>query len=168
MSDYCPFRDAENRGFVVFQCELPYETNTIAVTDMSGRIWLEKDLFEREARAALAHELAHYDIEGGLEGRIGNGAGGHVGAVEAECNRLAAERLIDFEELVSAAKFCDSIEEMAEELNVDENLVRARIGALSSAEARSFEYQAGRIHCSMPRRSRLKSKTPLKRRTPLR
>lgn len=156
MSDYDPYADAERRGFILSRVDLPGDY--CAVTDLKGNIWLDNRLLQREERSALAHEIAHYDVPSGAF----QGA-----SLEAEVNRIAAERLIDFDELVSAAKWADSIEEMAEELHVNDDLVRARISGLTGAEAKSFQYQAGRVHYSMGQRKPLRRRKRLGGREPL-
>lgn len=159
---YDPFADADERGVEIIRQHLPEGYLGVSSPD-AGRVWLDSRLLQSEARSTLAHELAHFDVNERTPGRLGGGTrGGVVKSVERECDRIAATRLIDFDALVSAAQWADSVEEMADELNVDPGMVLARIGALTGAEATRFERAVGRLH-HRPTRSTLSRRTPLRK-----
>lgn len=174
---YDPWEDAAARGVDVREERLPGQI--LGVTefpvgrpDLMPRVILDRDLLGRAKAATLAHELAHLDVEHAAPGRFGNGTEGHpCASVEDECDRIAAERLIDFDALLEAAKWADSIEEMAEELHVDHALVLARIGALDGRQAGQLERAAGQMKryagAGAGWGSTLKRSKPLQRRKPL-
>nr|WP_232483574.1 ImmA/IrrE family metallo-endopeptidase [Brevibacterium yomogidense] len=148
------------RGVTVYEWELEYAN---AVTDVEAAVWVDPRLLQRERRATLAHELEHFHIHEEAPGRLGPGVESWFKpSVEAECNERAAVKLISFEALVDACKWADSIEEAAEELHVNDEMVRARLRTLTKAETRTFDYQVGRGYAA-----RLRGR-PLERRTPLR
>ncbi|WP_460765564.1 ImmA/IrrE family metallo-endopeptidase [Mariniluteicoccus flavus] len=160
-TSYDPWEDAAERGLTVHETPLP--DGTVGLTDLEANVWIDSRLHQSEARATLAHELAHFDLNDRAPGRSGGGMRGPVaGSVERECDRIAAERLIPFDALLNAAAWADSVEELADELGVDPGTVLARIGALDADDARRFERQAGRLHYA-PRRRALTRRTPMRK-----
>ncbi|MCK1801476.1 ImmA/IrrE family metallo-endopeptidase [Brevibacterium sp. R8603A2] len=161
---YDPFVDAENRGITVHRTELP--GNLLGVANLAGRqVWLDWRLLQTEERSTLAHEIAHFDVDADNDGRIGGGPNGAlVASVENECTRIASKWLIDFDELVNAAKWADSIEDVADELVVTDEMVRARMQTLTKDETKRFDREVGRGYAARLRGKPLQRKAPLKRR----
>jgi Zn-dependent peptidase ImmA (M78 family) len=83
----------------------------------------------RMRRSVLAHELAHYELahqphpDRGEERRMENRA----------C-RWAARHLISLADLAAAARSAGSWDEVAERLEVDVRMLRARVADLTAAE----------------------------------
>lgn len=95
------------------------ETNGVDV------IRLHPQQSQAQLRSTLAHELAHIEL-------------GHVagcsGPQERAACELAASWLITVDDLVAAARWATSIEELADELWVDVDTVRARIAGLPDGD----------------------------------
>jgi len=99
--------------------------------DYASRIiTLAPDLLQRERRTTLTHELIH--LERGPASAVG------VRREEATVELEAARRLIDIDELVSAAKWTDDVHELALELCVDEAAVLVRLRHLDDDERASL------------------------------
>jgi len=151
MTGYDP--EAHLAGLGVPIDEVQLEDGLRGLTYMrDGRaVRVEVDVRELQAgrRATLAHEAVHVE------------RGPFPAWAEAQEERAvewtAAARLIDVEELLDAARWSDSIEEMAEALNVDYAMVATRLRMLTKAEARRF-YQA------LPDGIRTMKSGPLRRR----
>ena len=91
-------------------------------------ILIERDATPAQRRSALAHALAHLDL-------------GHVpgsGRVERRHERaadaLAASRLIPLDRLADVLTWALGPDEVADELDVTERLVRARVLGLTGSE----------------------------------
>ena len=158
---YDPEAEAHARGFFVSTRELPH--GILGITDCVEGIWVDERLLQRERRSTLAHELAHADLYAERPGRMGSGAYGRCGSVEDECNERAALKLIAVDDLIDACKWSDSLEEAAEELIVNSQMVRARLRTLTKDEAKRFDREVGRGYSARLRGKPMK-RTPLKRR----
>lgn len=109
-----------------------YETelagDLLGCVDVEGRrIWLDSRLTAAEKRSTLAHEFGHLER-------------GSVCDPAAECTEekaveaWAANKLIDAHALARALQWSCRPDEIAEELWVDEHMVRARLRTLTDAE----------------------------------
>lgn len=94
-------------------------------TDGSSAIWMEPDQLQVERRCTLAHELCHVDLGHDTTPTV---------AEETKARHCAARRLIDWDGLVDAFRWSDSVTEAAEELWVTEAVFMDRIHGLSAAE----------------------------------
>jgi Zn-dependent peptidase ImmA (M78 family) len=96
-------------------------------------ILLDRRLTQRQRRSRLAHELAH--MEAGDE-CCEHGPDGHRLAMRQErrANDTAARRLITIGALAEALLWACDVDELAEDLHVDEDTVRARIDGLTEDE----------------------------------
>lgn len=101
-----------------------------AATDGERRIWIDPGLSQRERRSVLAHELVHLWR-------------GHRGcqsaAVERQVREAAARQLIEWGRLVAEVAWARSLDELADELWVTEDVVVDRLAALSPRELRHLE-----------------------------
>jgi Zn-dependent peptidase ImmA (M78 family) len=101
-------------------------------------ILLDRRLTQAQRRSHLAHELAHIDrgdeccVHGPDAARLGR-------RQELSADVLAARRLISLESLADALVWCVDTDELAEDLHVDEQMVQARISALTGAECDFIE-----------------------------
>lgn len=106
----------------MFWCNLPVGVMALQEGD---RIWMDRDLLQSERRSTLAHELEHRDR-------------GHVGCqsrtVECAVEQAAARQLISLPMLAEAIVWSTDEEELADELWVDVDMVRARLAALTDDE----------------------------------
>lgn len=97
------------------------------VTDGTSAIWMESDQLQVERRCTLAHELAHIDL-------------GHTSATtvaeELAARRYAARKLIDWDGLVDAFRWADSVQEAADELWVTVDVLEDRLHFLAGHEKR--------------------------------
>lgn len=112
---------------------------TLAIVGLpSGRAWwlpgdqaiaLDGTLGRVARRCALAHELAHVDLEHR-----------HVELAwlrrrqERDADRLGASRLITAEQLVDGLLWAQDEHELADELDVDVETVRVRLAGLTETE----------------------------------
>lgn len=159
--DYDPEVEAYERGMVICErYDLP--AGLRAATDCEDIIWIDARLLGAERRSSLAHEVAHCEIYAENPGRMGGGGQRVCRSVENECDERAAVKLIDFEELLDAVKWADSIEEAAWELHVTQRMIRARLRTLSKDEVKRFDHHVGRGYAARLRGKPLK-RTPLKR-----
>lgn len=100
----------------------------LACVDLDKRlIWLDSRLTQAERRCSLAHELGHLE-----RGSLCDPAA-HT-AEERAVEEWAARRLIDAHALSHALQWSCHLDEVAEELWVDEHLVRARLRCLTDDE----------------------------------
>lgn len=121
---YHPWRDLDRLDVDVRFAHL--EAGELGCFDPDTRtIWLAVGLTQAERRSTLAHELVH--VERDHEPCVTPWHERHQErAVELE----AARRLIDLDALMDAMAYCLSLEEAAEELHVDADLLRIRISML--------------------------------------
>jgi hypothetical protein len=104
---------------VVYEAELP--AGYLGCTDADrGIIWLDSRLTSGEQRATLAHEVGHLELG--------------PGATERMVDDWAARRLIGVTDLAAGLRIFGGLPAVAEELWVDERMVRARIAGLSEDE----------------------------------
>lgn len=160
---YDPEQEIYDRGMVIdVRDDLPGDM--MAATNGVDIVWLDSRLLQREVRSSLAHELAHCDIIAETPERFGGGGMYRCHSVENECDERAAVKLIDFDELIDAAKWAESIEDVADELVVTEKMVRARLRTLTKDEIKRFDREVGRGYAARLRGKPLQRKAPLKRR----
>lgn len=92
----------------------------------SQTITLRPGLTQAQRRSTLAHELVH--VERGTFPDIAEAK------EEAAVSREAARRLIPWDRLQEACKWTQNVHELADELWVDEQTVRARLLYLHPSE----------------------------------
>lgn len=110
----------------VHETELP--PGYMGCTDHARRvIWLDSRLTCAEQRATLAHEIGHLELDTVHDGEVAM-------AAEAVVDAWAARKLISAADLVSAFRCCPHLADIAEELWVDLDTVRARLGCLTDDE----------------------------------
>ncbi|MFN8147969.1 MAG: ImmA/IrrE family metallo-endopeptidase [Candidatus Nanopelagicales bacterium] len=129
-----PWRRAADLGISVMFMPLPDGVLGCWAPDVRT-IYLSPDLDQAERRSTLTHELIHA-VRGDepcvstvLEIR-------QEAIVEAEAARL----LIPLVDLAAALMWCHDESELADELWVDEGLVRARLDGLSAADKAFLEH----------------------------
>lgn len=111
---------------VIYEAELAGDM--LGCVDIEGgRIWLDSRLTMAEKRSTLTHEIGHLE-----RGSLCDPAAESI--EERAVEEWAARQLIDVHALAHAVQWSCHIEEMAEELWVDEHLVRARFRCLTDAE----------------------------------
>jgi hypothetical protein len=95
--------------------------------------WTKLDpcLNARERRSTAAHEVAHVER--------GPVTGYHTPREERACNKIAAARLISLDALIDAVKWTDSLEELAELLDVDFGMLTVRLRMLTAEEGARFD-----------------------------
>lgn len=109
-----------------------YETelagDMLGCVDIAGRrVWIDRRLTSAEKRCTVAHELGHLE-RGSLC------APGAESAEERAIEEWAARRLVDVRALARALQWSADVHEIAEELWVDEHIVRARFRSLTDEE----------------------------------
>jgi hypothetical protein len=115
-----------HRDVLVYEAELPGDL--LAWVDLDRRmIWLDSRLTQAEKRSSLAHEIGHLE-----RGSCCDPA--REAAEEQVVEEWAARRLIDAHALARALQWSRHLDEVADELWVDEHLVRARLRTLTDAE----------------------------------
>lgn len=98
------------------------------VDHAAGVIWLDSRLNQAEKRCTLAHELGHLERGPGLCDP------GHDDAEERVIDAWAARLLIPIRDLAKAFQWSAHLPEIAEELWVDEHMLRARLRGLTDTE----------------------------------
>lgn len=102
-------------------------TGQLGLTDYAARtITLDPDQDQAQRRSTLAHELVHVE----------RGPAPHWCKTreEALCDREAARRLIGIRELGEALAWAHNLAEAADDLWVDDELLRVRLSHLHPAE----------------------------------
>jgi Zn-dependent peptidase ImmA (M78 family) len=113
----------------VYETELPGDL--LGCVDIDRRIiWLDSRLTEAERRSTLAHEIGH--LERGLPCDHGESNASDV--TERAIDQWAARQLIDIRALASAFQWSSHLAEIAEELWIDEHLLRERLRCLTDEE----------------------------------
>lgn len=125
---YDPWRDAAQRypDWVIRRVELHGLTEVMCTRRRV--ILLDRSLGRARRRGALAHSLAHLD----LEHRATDGD--YERWQEREADKLAARRLIPLDALADALRWSRSAPEIAAELDVDVGILRARVDVIHPAE----------------------------------
>lgn len=125
---YDPWRDAAARypGWLIQRVDLMGLTEVMCVRRRI--ILLDREMRRARRRCALAHALAHLDL-----------AHTPVGAEyeawqEHEADRMAARRLIRIDELADVLRWTRVTAEVAAELDVDEDMLRARVDIIHPSE----------------------------------
>lgn len=96
-----------------------------ALTHWDGRtIWVRHGLSQVERRCTIEHERQH----------VLRGPGGVVELEERAVDIAAARTLIKLEHLIDGAKWARSMPELADELNVTEHVLHARLMHLHPSE----------------------------------
>lgn len=98
-------------------------------TDGSTVIYMHPDQSQAQRRCTLAHELAHIEL-----GHI-NGA---TPREEAAAREHAARRMISLDRLMDALRWAESMEEVADELWVDHQMLIDRIDTLTKDERQAL------------------------------
>lgn len=118
-----PWRRLANRPHLTLRWAIM--PGILGLTDGRTMIVLHPHQTQVQRRCTLAHELAHVDL-------------GHTDGCrprdEQAARALAARRLIDLDELLAAWKWATSEAELADELWVDVDTLRARIEHLTDDE----------------------------------
>lgn len=92
-------------------------------------ILLDQALARAERNTVLAHEIAHVDLDHVMTGRRWFDR-----RQERDADTLAAERLVDLEQLADALRWALCADEVAHELDVTVDVVRRRIRSLTPEE----------------------------------
>lgn len=122
--EYNPWREARMAGIRVISRDLPGALR--GVWHMPSRtVILDSGLSQRERRSVLCHELVHSERGDACR---------QSARVEAEVHAVAARRLVPLERLVDALRWARSESCLADELWVDETIVRARLDRLTEME----------------------------------
>ncbi|MCT2182891.1 ImmA/IrrE family metallo-endopeptidase [Brevibacterium casei] len=120
-----PWRELRDRGEGVVLHVTRFTDNRVAATDGSNAIWLDADLLQVERRCAIAHEQAHIDL-------------GHRDCddprEESAARRLAARKLVDWDDLVDAYRWASCMAEWADELWVTVEVLEDRLKYLHPHE----------------------------------
>lgn len=95
------------------------------LTDGSSAIWMESRQLQVERRCTLAHELAHIDLNHTTKPTVFE---------ERKARRYAAQKLIDWDDLVDVFKWAHNVHEAADELWVTPEVLEDRLKALHPHE----------------------------------
>ena len=87
-------------------------------------IWVRIGLSQVQRRCIIEHERQH----------VLRGPGGHVGYEERSVDVATAHALISLNALIDAARWARSMPELADELNVTEDVVHVRLRHLHPSE----------------------------------
>ncbi|GAA2037547.1 hypothetical protein GCM10009740_31740 [Terrabacter terrae] len=87
-------------------------------------IWVRAGLSQVQRRCIIEHERQH----------VLRGPGGHIGREERLVDVATAHQLILLEDLVQASKWARSMPELADELNVTEDVLHIRLRHLHPSE----------------------------------
>lgn len=126
---YDPWRDAADRHPDVHIERIPMGQARGAWIASEQVIFIECSLDRASRRTVLSHELAHIDLDHSATAR-----GWFSRRQERQADDLAAERLIDLDDLASALTWAQSQEEVAAELEVTVDVLRRRVRTLTKAE----------------------------------
>lgn len=95
----------------------------------TGIIWIGKGLTQAERRSTLAHELVHAE-----RGDVACLSDWHENKQERRVSEIAARSLIPLTRLVDALLWSMDESELADELWVDADTVKARLDTLTGGE----------------------------------
>jgi hypothetical protein len=141
---YDPWIDLAGRSDIVLE-----HSNLDGVLGYSepGRVCLDTGQRRMQARCTLAHELAHLD-RGDLEVPVEDTPDGPRLARRHErgADRLAARRLVELDALADALRWARDEFELANELDVDPETLRVRLGGLTPGERRCIGRRLGQLH----------------------
>lgn len=133
-----PWRDLRALAHVTLHLTADLGPGVWGATDGARRIWLDTGLTQRERRSTLAHELEHLRR-------------GHTGcqdpATERAVEAAAARYLLpEIREIADALVWAGChLDAAADELWVDEQLLRARLEHLHPAERAILVERLGRV-----------------------
>lgn len=99
---------------------------------------VDASLDARQRRCSIAHEIAHLDLAHTM---TVNRA--FARRQEIEADRLASTRLISFEQLREAVRWCTGERDLAEQLQVSEQALSLRRTLLSAEEISALHISAG-------------------------
>lgn len=140
MNTYCPWVDLGQRHPHVHVDQYDIYPARAAWVPDADIIIIDRRLTRTEGRSTLAHEIAHIDL-GHLPTDLG-----HFGArQEKEAAALAARRLIPITRLAEALLWCRDDHELAEELNVDQQVLMDRRAILTPSESAYIETRLASI-----------------------
>lgn len=140
MGTYCPWRDIGARlpdVVVSLQDIAPARAAWVAGPRV---VFLDKRLSTVEGRCALAHELAHIDLD-----HKPRGIAYFDRRQEREADRLAARRLIPIDRLADVLMWTRDEGAVAEALHVDVDTVNCRLSSLHPAERHHIEARLAQL-----------------------
>ncbi|GAA1909123.1 hypothetical protein GCM10009737_07830 [Nocardioides lentus] len=112
----------------------PLPSGTFGLTDFRTRtITITTGLDQAQRRSTLAHELEH----------VARGPGGHPVREELACEQAAARKLIGIRELGEALAWSHGLDEAADELWVDRELLDVRLTHLHPSERAYLKRRLG-------------------------
>lgn len=126
---WSPWRHLQDHhtGVEVFEAELP--PGWLGCLDPGRRvIWIATGLTQAERRCTLAHEVGHLE-----RGPVPTDPV-LLAAEERAVDQWAATRLIPTAALLTAVQWSSHLHEIAEELHVDQRMLRARLQCLDLDE----------------------------------
>lgn len=122
---YHPWRELRDRGDTVVLHFTTFTDGRVAATNGSNAIWIDQSLQQTARRCAIAHEQAHIDL-------------GHTDCTdpkqESSARQYAAQRLIDWDDLVDAFRWSHTVIEAADELWVTPEVFKDRLEHLTPIE----------------------------------
>lgn len=139
---YHPWQDLRERWrHVVVDHTDDLPAGLLADTNGVDHVRMRRRLLQVERRCALAHEIIHLEHGDTTECRP---------AIEHDVNREASRRLISWKALVRAVRWARSESELAAELWVTPQILRARTEALTADEMFELARAAQDAHHMMP------------------
>lgn len=120
-----PWRELRDRGDGVVLHFTRFNDTRIAATNGNNAIWIDRDLLQVERRCALTHEQAHIDLGHTTKPTV---------VEERKARRYAAQKLIDWDDLVDVLKWAHNVHEAADELWVTPEVLEDRLKALHPHE----------------------------------
>ena len=131
---YNPWRDVGDRHPDVIILRTDCHPARGAWVSDAQVILLERTLDRAERNTVLAHEIAHVDLAHSMTGRKW-----FDGRQERQADALAADRLVDLDDLADALLWALCPEEVAEQLDVTVAVVRRRVHALTADQKAYIE-----------------------------
>lgn len=126
---WSPFRYLRRHWPQVAVHEVELPPGLLGCVDQGrGVIWLDSRLDQAEKRCTLTHEIGHLERGGGLCDPT------FEAAEERAIDAWAARLLIPIRELMRAFQWSTHLAEIADELWVDEHMLRARLRGLTDEE----------------------------------
>lgn len=123
-----PWRRLRSRDHLTVEWT-PQPLGRIAATDGRNIIYMDPRLSQVQRRCAITHEQVHIDL-------------GHTGGCdsrdEAKTREITARLLIDMGDLLSAYRWAEHLDEVADELWVTPQVLRDRIDNLTRDELRQL------------------------------